>query len=82
MARVFFFHYNKPASKLLGSHKLSFHTGKVCHIVDRVVCKVPTESRTNKRQPYVVMKGRADRVDIVRSWTETGLAYLTVEVRG
>jgi hypothetical protein len=62
----FFFHYNKPASRTLGSHKLSVHWKGVCHIVDSIDCKVPTRSKINKRQPFVVIEGRASSVVINR----------------
>lgn len=60
---VFFFHYNKPASKLAGSPKLSIHWRKLCSIVDEVVCNVPCNSKNNKRQPHCVMVGKAYNIE-------------------
>ena len=56
--KVFYYHYNKPASAKAGKPQLSVHYDKKCQIVDGLVCAVPTFSHINKRQPKVVMKGR------------------------
>lgn len=61
-ARRFFFHYNKPASLRAGTPQLSFHTNGQCRIVDKVICKVPVESKINKKQPRVVMQGFANAI--------------------
>jgi hypothetical protein len=55
--RVFFFHYNKPASRQAGKPVLSVHWKGACHFVDNVVCCVPCSGKINKRQPYFVMRG-------------------------
>lgn len=62
--KVFFFHYNKPASAAAGCPKLSVHYNKVCHIVDHVCCFVAISSHHQKRQPRCIMKGKARFVDI------------------
>lgn len=62
--KVFFFHYNKPASASSGCPKLSVHYNKQCHIVDHVCCFVPISSHHQKRQPRCIMKGKARFVDI------------------
>jgi hypothetical protein len=56
-SRVFFFHYNKPASKQAGRPRISVHWNKTCYIVDNVECDAPIKGHINKRQPYFVMKG-------------------------
>lgn len=58
MSRSFFFHFNKPASRAAGKPKITVHHAGVCHIVDNVVCSVPTKGRVRKTQPVFVMTGR------------------------
>lgn len=60
--RIFYFHYNKPASLKAGKVKMSVHFMGKCHIVDAVRCLVPCETRIKKRQPRCVMAGMADSV--------------------
>lgn len=62
---MFYFHFNKPASLKYKSPKLSIHFNKSCHIVDKIICRVPTFSHNNKRQPRVVIKGRANKIVIL-----------------
>ncbi len=57
--RVFFFHYNKPASRAAKRPQISVHWQKKCLIVDNVDIQVPTWGHKNKRQPFFVMKGKA-----------------------
>lgn len=64
MKRVFFFHYNKPASRIAGSPRLSLHYRDACHIVESVDCQVPIKSRNRKTQPHCVMSGRASKVEV------------------
>jgi len=58
MKRSFWYHYNKPASKLAGKPKLTIHQNKSCKLVDGVVCKVDTFSRNRKTQPHLVIAGK------------------------
>jgi hypothetical protein len=61
---VVWFHYNKPYSQ---KHKIdmwSVHYRGVCHIVEKIVCNIPTFSKNNKTQPRVVMKGYAHEVSM------------------
>lgn len=58
----FYFHYNKPAKKM------SVHFKGKCHIVDDVHCTLPCETKHNKKQPYLVMRGWANRVKIINNW--------------
>lgn len=69
--RAFFFHFNKPASIKAGKVQVSVHWDGACHIVDNVVCNVPTQGRIRKTQPRFVMVGKA-RYMIVSN----GVAYL------
>ena len=55
----FFLHYNKPLSKQKGEHYWSVHFRGTCHMVKNIKCELPTESKVNKRQPFVVMQGYA-----------------------
>lgn len=57
--RVFFFHYNKPASRTANAPKMTVHYKGACHIVDHIICDVSTHTHHNKRQPHVVLKGKA-----------------------
>ena len=59
---TFSFHYNKPESKKAGRPRLTVHWQNVCHIVDEVICNVPTHTKENKRQPRCVMTGKASYV--------------------
>ena len=52
----FFYHYNKPAKKM------SVHYRGKCYIVTDVQCLVPSYSKWNKRQPYIVMQGYASEI--------------------
>jgi len=56
--RRFWYHYNKS------KHKMSVHFMGVCSIVDDVECKVKCESKWNKTQPQLVMRGFANNVHI------------------
>lgn len=47
----FFYHYFK------GKKKMSIHFKNKCNIVDNIICEVPCETKWNKRQPYLVMRG-------------------------
>lgn len=60
--RVFFFHYNKPASRSANTPKMTVHYKGVCHIVDHIICSVSVHTHHNKRQPYVVLKGKANNI--------------------
>ncbi len=63
--KVFYFHYNKPASKRAKKVQISVHYDKQCIIVDNVICNVQTFGKINKTQPYFVMKGKCESVDII-----------------
>lgn len=57
--RIFFFHYNKPASRAAGRAKVSVHQGGVCHVVDNIECHVHTWGRLRTaKQPHFVMAGK------------------------
>lgn len=60
--RRFFYHYNKPLSQQLGEVIWSVHFKDTCYFVKKFVCKVPSESKINKRQPYATMIGFASDV--------------------
>lgn len=70
--RVFFFHYNKPASMQAGEARLSVHFHGVCHIVKGVSCLVPCHTKIRTKQPRCVMVGRAKRVVIVADHATIG----------
>ena len=61
----FFFHYYKQKGAM------SVHFRGTCYIVNQVICKVPCETKWNKRQPRLVMRGFATNLGI-----ENGVAIL------
>lgn len=65
--RAFFFHYNKPLSRMRGKPQITVHIGGACHVVDNVDCRVPTIGRLRKRQPFFVMSGKARHFKVVRA---------------
>ena len=73
MARVFFFHYNKPASQKAKKPVISVHWQGKCHLCDNVDIHVPTFGRIRKRQPYFIMVGRG----VVH--IENGIAVITAK---
>jgi hypothetical protein len=62
MKRRFFFHLNKPETKRLGRAVWSLHYLGVCYQAEKIICNVPCESKSNKRQPLAVMRGFSDSV--------------------
>lgn len=62
--RSFFFHYNKPESQRRGKVTVSVHYKGACHLVDSVVCNVPTQGKSRSRQPRFVMTGKASDLQI------------------
>ena len=56
--KVFWFHFNKPATLKSGKVKITLHYDKKCYIVEALNCTVPTVSKINKTQPRFVMRGR------------------------
>jgi hypothetical protein len=65
MMKRFFFHYNKPASQAQGCTVWSIHYNGSCHLVLEIDCKVPTQSKSNARQPRAVIVGKCDKITIV-----------------
>ena len=62
--KVFFYHYNKPASKKAGKPVISLHYNRTCHLVNNIKCYVPTYGKINKKQPFFVIKGKARLIQI------------------
>lgn len=60
--RVFFFHYNKPASRSANAPKMTVHYKGACHLVDHIICDVSVHTHHNKHQPHVVLKGKANNI--------------------
>lgn len=52
----FFYHFYKQKGKM------SVHFRGACSTVDDVECKVPCETKWNKTQPMLVMRGWANNV--------------------
>jgi len=61
----FFFHFRKSTGEL------TLHWNKQCIPVKNVDCNVPIETKWNKQQPRVVLRGFASTVEIVE-----GTAYI------
>lgn len=54
----FFYHYYKQKKMM------SVHFRGTCHVTPNVVCEVPCETKWSKRQPNLVMKGKAKEIII------------------
>ena len=54
----FFYHYYRQYDCL------SIHFRNKCYRVNDIICKVPVESKWNKRQPKLVMRGFATKLEI------------------
>ncbi len=67
-----FFHFNKPESQKQGKVIWTLHWHGACIPVEKILCKVPCETKANKRQPYAVMRCWASTVDI-----QNGYAVIT-----
>lgn len=61
----FFYHFYKQKGKM------SVHFKNTCNVVDNVECSVPCETKWNKTQPRLVMRGFATNVNI-----KNGIAYI------
>ncbi len=46
---------------------MSVHFKGTCHVVDDVICNVLCETKWNKTQPNLVMRGFASKVSIVNN---------------
>lgn len=73
--RRFFFHYNKQASRAAGEPRLTVHWKGRCHLVAKVDCRVPVESKNNKRQPLCVLQGWSARI-LFSTGTTDGIAII------
>jgi len=62
--KVFWYHYNKPASSKRGKPQITVHYNKICHLVDNVVVNVPTYGHIRNDQPRFVVKGKCKKLDI------------------
>jgi hypothetical protein len=54
----FFYHFFKAKGKM------SIHFRDKCYVVDNVSCQVPCETKWNKTQPRLVMRGFASKLQI------------------
>ena len=57
--RRFFYHYNKK------NHKMTVHWQRMCMVVDDIECRVGCETKWNKTQPQLVMRGWANNVLLI-----------------
>ena len=63
--KVFWFHYNKPASLKANKPKITVHYNKQCLIVDNIECNVNTFGHLRKEQPKFVIKGKCKNLEII-----------------
>lgn len=54
----FFYHYFR------GKKAMSVHFRGACYVVNDIKCDAPCETKWRKRQPYLVMQGFANNVEI------------------
>jgi hypothetical protein len=59
--RRFFYHYNKH------NRGMTLHYKGKCIPTTNIVCMVPCETKWNKNQPHLVMRGWANGVDILKN---------------
>lgn len=57
-ARRFFYHFRKV------DRHMTIHFNGACLRVWDVECRVPCETKRNKRQPFLVLQGMAKRVTL------------------
>lgn len=62
--RSFWFHYNRPQSKVKGHTVISIHYLGRCIFVKNIVCNVKTAGRLRKSQPHFVVAGKAKSISI------------------
>jgi len=74
--RVFFFHYNKPASQAQKKNVLTVHWKGACCLAHHIKCFRPVETAHRKSQPRCVIKGKAE--SIAFSLTESGETLATI----
>lgn len=73
---VFWFHYNKPASKKAGRPKLTIHFRGKCQIVDEIICSRPTYTEERSQQPRCVVKGKTTSIEI-----DKGGGFITAYIK-
>lgn len=74
--RRFWFHLNKPKTRVAGFPVWSFHFRGKCYIANKISCFVPVQTKANKRQPWAVVQGMAAQVSINADLEDT--AEITV----
>ncbi len=57
--RRFFYHYNKNSKMMTVHFKGTYIQTKEVH------CNVPCQTKWNNRQPFLVMRGWADNVEVL-----------------
>ena len=73
--RRFFYHYNKPLSRVAGCNVLTVHWEGKCHLVNNITCYAPTETHHQKNQPRCVIRGWATSVDVFSKTTLPSKRY-------
>lgn len=61
----FFYHFHKQKKCM------TVHFKKQCISVNDIICRVPCNTKWNKRQPYLVMQGFCEEVKV-----SGGVAYI------
>lgn len=55
----FFYHYRRS------DKKMSIHFKKQCIVASEVICNVSCETKRNKIQPYLVLQGFCNTVEVI-----------------
>ena len=63
----FYFHYNKPKSKLTDRCVLTLHFHDGCHTVNALEIETPTETHEQLSQPKCIVRGWAKKITIETS---------------
>lgn len=54
----FFYHYYRQYNEM------TVHFKKICYRTKNINCQVPTETKWNKNQPYLVVQGFCEKLEI------------------
>lgn len=66
----FFYHFNKPLTRQRGKPYMSVHFRGKCYFTPDLICRVPCQTKVNKRQPIMVMEGKCNELHITGSKIE------------
>ena len=75
--RVFFFHYNKPASQAQKKNVLTVHWKGACHLAHHIQCDAAIWTSHRKSQPRCVIKGKAETCEFYTTAKGETLAVIS-----